>query len=377
MNDKRINLFGLTKPGLKSWLAEFGEPAFRAQQLMSWIYHKEVLDFDAMLNLSKKLRTTLAEHAVLELPKIQSSHTSIDGTRKWIMEVANQAFETVFIPGPTRGTLCVSSQVGCALECSFCATGHQGFNSNLTAAAITGQIFLARQALKLASSNYFGHITNVVFMGMGEPLLNFDAAVAASEIAMDDNAFGFSRRRVTISTSGIVPAIKRLTEISKVSLAISLHAPDDALRDELVPINKNYPIASLLAACRDYNANLGAGRKVIVEYILLKDVNDQDQQANKLALLLRELDCKVNLIPFNPFPGSIYHTPSHERVESFRQIMLSAGYRVTVRGPRGADIDAACGQLVGRFDDRTKRRQRYLIKAQVSAGQNLVPVLET
>lgn len=375
--DKRINLFGLDRSGLNNLLAGFGEPEFRAKQLMRWIYHQEVLDFDAMLNLSKKLRATLTEHTVLELPTIKSSHISIDGTRKWIMEVeGGQAIETVFIPGPTRGTLCVSSQVGCTLECSFCATGHQGFNTDLTAAAITGQIFLATSAIKAEPNNHFDHITNVVFMGMGEPLLNFDAAVMASEIAMDDLAFGLSRRRVTISTSGIVPAINKLAEISKVSLAISLHAPDDALRDKLVPINKKYPIASLLAACQNYNDCLGTGRKVTIEYILLRDVNDQDQHAKALALLLRGLDCKINLIPFNEFPNSGYQTPSHERIEAFRQIMLSAGYRITVRGPRGADIDAACGQLVGRFDDRTKRRQRFITKMQTSAGQNLLPVVE-
>ena len=373
--DGRINLFGLDRPKLEGWLAELGETAFRADQLMRWIYHQGVLDFDQMPNLSKKLRAKLSELACLDLPHIQTTQISTDGTRKWRLEVADQQqIETVFIPGLNRGTLCVSSQVGCALECSFCATGHQGFQANLSAADIVGQIFLARRALSEAPNEHFGRITNVVFMGMGEPLLNFEAALVSSEIAMDDLGFGLSRRRVTISTAGVVPAIQRLAEVSKVSLAISLHAPDDALRNELVPLNKKYPIATLLSACRDYNAVLGSGRQITVEYILLKDVNDQDQQAMALASLLCDLACKINLIPFNAFSGTHYRSPTPERVEAFRTILLQQGLRTTVRGPRGTDINAACGQLVGQFDDRTKRRQRYLETAERSP--DLLSVVE-
>lgn len=354
------HLLGLDKDGLHAWLADIGEKPFRADQLMRWIYHQNVLCFDEMNNLSKVLRSKLNDCADVSLPKVVSMHAAIDGTYKWILDMgAGRCIETVFIPERDRGTLCVSSQVGCVLNCSFCATGRQGFDGNLTAAQIVGQIYIARRDLANQATTAHHRITNVVFMGMGEPLLNFDAVLAASNIAMDDLAFGLSRRRVTISTAGVVPAILRLSELSKVSLAVSLHAPEDDLRDILVPLNKKYPIAKLLEACQIYNKVLGAGRQVTIEYTMLEDVNDTDIHAHKLAAVLNVVDYKVNLIPFNTFAGVDYRTPSATRIAAFRQILSNAGLRTTVRTPRGTDISAACGQLVGDFQDRSKRRLRY------------------
>lgn len=355
-----VSLLGLDRQGLQDWFASIGEKPFRAEQLMRWLYHQNTFCFDDMLNLGKPLRARLNACADASLPKLVSMQIARDGTCKWILEVGTgQHIETVFIPERSRGTLCISSQVGCALNCSFCATGRQGFAGNLTAAQIVGQICLA--ALDLSSRPETAHhrITNVVFMGMGEPLLNFEAALTASNLAMDDLAFGLSRRRVTISTAGVVPAILRLAEHSKVSLAVSLHAPNDDLRDVLVPLNKKYPLAELMAACRTYNDTLGAGRQVTIEYTLLRGVNDSNALAHELAALLNDLDCKINLIPFNAFVGVDYRTPAPGRVTAFWQILSNAGLRTTIRKPRGTDIAAACGQLVGDFQDKTKRRIRH------------------
>lgn len=356
----KTNLFSYDKAGLENWFAGIGEPPFRAQQLMQWIYHKGQLDFSKMTNFSRDLRSRMADCGELRLPDIESEQESCDGTYKWMLKVGpEQCIEVVFIPEGNRGTLCISSQVGCALECTFCATGHQGFSGNLGCDQIVGQIYLARQRLSTLNPTRQRAITNVVFMGMGEPLLNFENVLSAAKLAMDDLGFGLSRRRVTISTAGVVPGIYALAEQSKVSLALSLHAPEDELRDELVPLNKKYPIAELIKACQIYNTSLGRGRVVTIEYILLRDVNDTDRQLKQLIALLKNLPCKVNLIPFNPFPGSEYFPPSKRRVKTFSEALTNAGLRVTVRTTRGSDIAAACGQLTGRFVDKTKRRLRH------------------
>lgn len=371
MTAERANLFNFSRAGLENWFVALGEERFRAGQLMRWVYQKAVLNFNDMSNLSKSLRAKLADCAELKLPAIQSEQVSTDGTRKWVLALApEQCIEMVFIPEDRRGTLCVSSQVGCMLECSFCATGKQGFNGNLTAADIIGQLYLANQRLAEHPTAPTARITNLVFMGMGEPLLNFDAVLAASDIAMDDFAFGLSKRRVTISTAGVVPAIRRLAEASQVSLAVSLHAAEDSLRDILVPLNRKYPIADLLDVCHIYGDNLGKGRTVTMEYILIRDVNDSDKDAQQLLRLLCALPCKINLIPFNAFSGSDYQTPSPERIKAFHKVLSDAGFRVMVRTTRGADINAACGQLAGRFQDRTGRRLRRA--RQAGAGETLV-----
>lgn len=371
MTATRANLFNFSRAGLEKWFVDLGEKRFRAGQLMRWVYQKSVVNFSDMSNLSKSLRAKLADCAELRLPAIQSEQVSTDGTRKWVLALApEQCIEMVFIPEGRRGTLCVSSQVGCMLECSFCATGKQGFNGNLTAADIIGQLYLANQRLVEQPKASPERVTNLVFMGMGEPLLNFDAVLTASDIAMDDCAFGLSKRRVTISTAGVVPAIRRLAEASEVSLAVSLHAAEDSLRDILVPLNRKYPIAELLDVCHIYGDNLGKGRTVTIEYILIRDVNDSDAAAQKLLRLLCPLPCKVNLIPFNAFSGSDYQAPSPERIQAFRKVLSDAGLRVMVRTTRGADINAACGQLAGRFQDRTGRRLRRA--RQAATGEALV-----
>ncbi len=356
----RTNLFDLSQAQLEAWFAQLGEPSFRASQLMRWVYHKGVLDFADMTSFSKDLRQRMAECGEFLLPDIESEEVSVDGTRKWMLAIEpGKCVEMVFIPEAHRGTLCISSQVGCALECAFCATGRQGFAGNLACGQITGQVYLARERLRETDSTQDRSITNVVFMGMGEPLLNFDNVLAAADLMMSDFGFGLSRRRVTVSTAGVVPAIHSLAEHSNVSLAVSLHAPDDTLRDILVPLNRKYPIAQLMDACRLYNKALGRGRVVTIEYVLLRNVNDTDGHLRALIRLLKDLPCKVNLIPFNAFAGSGYEAPSKTRVRFFAEGLLKAGLRVTVRTTRGADIAAACGQLAGRFTDRTKRRLRH------------------
>lgn len=358
---EKVNLLGMPVSELTVWLEQQGEKSFRAQQIVKWIHHQGVTNFDEMTNLSKALRAKLADRAEIVLPEVVKDHLSDDGTRKWALKIPGGSLvETVFIPDGGRGTLCVSSQVGCSLDCSFCATGKQGFQRDLSAAEIIGQVWLAHQAMDAFQSAGGRKITNVVFMGMGEPLLNFDNVMAATSLMMDDIGYGLSKRRVTISTSGVVPMMEKLVGRSQASLAISLHAPNDALRDELVPINKKYPIAELLRATHAYMDSLPDRRRVVtIEYTLIEGVNDLDEHAHQLVELLRDTPCKINLIPFNPFDLSDYVRPSNNRVHRFQRILFNAGYIVTVRTTRGDDIAAACGQLAGQVKDRTRRSERY------------------
>jgi 23S rRNA (adenine2503-C2)-methyltransferase len=361
----RVNLFGLDRAGLEAFFLAQGEKAFRARQVLKWVYHAGVIDFDEMTDLSRRQRDRLKAMAVMSLPEVVERHESRDGTIKWAMRVSNgNCVETVLIPERGRNTLCVSSQVGCMLDCSFCSTGKQGFNGNLSAADIIGQLWLANRELAGRGQA----VTNVVLMGMGEPLLNFDNVLIATNLMTEDLAFGLSKRRVTVSTAGVVPGIRRLAEHTDVALAISLHAPNDALRDVLVPINRKYPIASLLEACRHYLAGLGPHRSVTIEYTLLKGVNDTLDHARELAALLRDLRCKINLIPFNPFPASGYERPDMEAVRAFQTHLLNAGYATMLRTTRGDDIQAACGQLVGQVEDRTRRQARYIARVQAEAA---------
>jgi len=358
----RVNLLGLSRAQMEQFFLELGEQRFRAQQVLKWIHHAGVCDSDEMTNLGKALRQKLRGVAEVRLPRIASQEDSTDGTRKWAIRVdGGGLIETVLIPDSGRATLCVSSQVGCSLDCSFCSTGKQGFQRDLSAAEIIGQLWLAIKSYDAFQQGKGRIVTNVVMMGMGEPLLNFDNVVSAMDLMLDDLAYGISKRRVTLSTSGVVPALDRLAEVSEVSLAVSLHAPNDALRDQLVPINRKYPIAMLLESCRNYIAAQSDTKRVVtVEYTLIAGVNDQPEQARELAELLRGFPCKINLIPFNPFPRSDYRRPSGNAVSRFWQVLVDAGYIVTVRTTRGDDIDAACGQLVGQVVDRTRRSERYL-----------------
>jgi len=343
---------GLPRQELEQLFAGLGEKPFRARQLMRWMYGRGVLDPVAMTDLSGKLRETLQRQADFKLPAIDTVQESADGTTKWRLAVgAGQLIETVFIPEEGRGTLCVSSQVGCALDCSFCATGRQGFNRNLTAAEIVGQVVLANRELGPMAGR--SRITNVVFMGMGEPLANFRALVQACSVLIDDLGFQLSRRRVTVSTSGLVPQIRKLAQETNAALAVSLHAPDDELRNVLVPINRRHPIAELLDACWDYAAATNAVG-ITFEYVMLAGVNDSEAQARALAKLLVNRPAKVNLIPFNPFPGSGYRRSTPEAVARFRQVLLEAGIMTITRRTRGDDIDAACGQLAGQVSNRVR-----------------------
>ena len=354
------NLLGLPPDELVDFFATLGEKPFRSRQLMQWIYQRRVLDFDAMTDLSRSLRERLAAVANLELPPVMAREQSRDGTHKWLIDVgAGQAVETVFIPEPGRGTLCISSQAGCALDCAFCATGHQGFNRNLTAQEILAQVLIA-------SAEAPGDITNVVFMGMGEPLANYDNVVRVVQILLDDFAFGLSRRRVTISTSGLVPQLLRLAEECNVALAVSLHATTDEVRDRLVPINRIHPIDSLLDACWRY-AEVLASRQVTFEYVMLEGVNDSAADARRLAGLLRGHPAKVNLIPFNPFPGTEFRCSQPAVIDRFTQILWDSGIVATIRRARGDDIAAACGQLAGRVSDRRKVRLGEKLSGVVSA----------
>lgn len=369
----RVNLLGMTQQQLEQFFLDMGEKKFRAQQVMKWMHHGGVTDIAAMSNLGKALREKLLQIAEVRPPEIVSQHDSIDGTRKWAVRVEGGGLvEAVLIPDGARATLCVSSQVGCSLDCSFCSTGKQGFQRDLTAAEIVGQVWLAIKSYDAFQSGKGRVVTNVVMMGMGEPLLNFDNVVAAMDLMLSDLGYGISKRRVTLSTSGVVPALDRLAELSEVSLAISLHAPNDALRSQLVPINRKYPIAELLRSARQYiDAQADSKRVVTVEYTLIAGVNDQPDQARELAVLLQDFPCKINLIPFNSFPGSEYRRPSGNAVSRFWQVLVDAGYIVTVRTTRGDDIDAACGQLVGQVVDRTRRSERYRAAGQapeVEAG---------
>jgi len=386
-----VNLLDYDLPGLTTFCGELGEKPFRARQLLRWIHHFGESDFERMSDLAKTLRTKLAEHAVVEVPAVLADSTASDGTRKWLLSVgAGNGIETVFIPELHRGTLCISSQVGCALECAFCATGRQGFNRNLTVAEIVGQLWWANRALgrDARADKVTGdrRISNVVMMGMGEPLTNFDNVVTALRIMLDDHAYGLSRRRITVSTSGIVPNIDRLLRECPVALAVSLHAPNDELRDRLVPINKKYPLKELLAACTRYvegvlldhsdldeDAALPAQAKwqrqaaprdfVTFEYVMLRGVNDQVEHARELLALTQDVSCKFNLIPFNPFPSSGFARSEPEVIRRFQDVLLEAGLVATVRKTRGDDIDGACGQLAGQVQDRTNRKQRHSVEA--------------
>ena len=357
----KTNLMGLSRLQMEQFFLDLGEKKFRAHQILKWIHHAGITQIEEMSNLGKALREKLMEVAEVRPPEIVSQQDSSDGTRKWAIRVEGGGLvETVLIPAGNRATLCVSSQVGCALDCSFCSTGKQGFQRDLSAAEIIGQVWLAINSYDGFKPGDRRIVTNVVMMGMGEPLLNFDNVVAAMDLMLEDLAYGLSKRRVTLSTSGVVPALDRLAAVSEVSLAISLHAPNDALRNQLVPINRKYPIAVLLERCRNYMAaQSDKNRVVTIEYTLIEGVNDQREQALELAELLRDVPCKINLIPFNTFAQSEYQRPSGNAVSRFWQVLIDAGYIVTIRTTRGDDINAACGQLVGEVVDRTSRSSRY------------------
>ncbi len=349
-----VNLLGLTHAGLENYFRAIGARPFRAVQLLKWIHQQRVTDFSAMTNLSRELRARLEAEAVVRLPEIVATQKSTDGTTKWLVRVAaGNCIEMVFIPDDPRGTLCISSQVGCALNCTFCSTARQGFNRNLSSAEIIAQVWLARALLENDGADK-RVITNVVLMGMGEPLLNFENVVDALDLMLEDNAHGFARRRVTLSTAGVVPKIDALKQRCRVSLAVSLHAPNDRLRDELVPLNKRYPIRELLAACRRYVED-DAREKVTFEYVLLAGVNDTRQHARELASLLADVPAKVNLIPFNPFPHSGYECSPVPVIDEFREVLMARRIMTITRKTRGADIDAACGQLAGEVQARSRR----------------------
>jgi 23S rRNA (adenine2503-C2)-methyltransferase len=353
---ERVNLLGLERPGMEAFVRELGSEPFRARQLWSWMYKRGEGQFDAMTDLAKTFRSQLIERAEVRVPEVVTSQESADGTRKWLLRAdAKQAFEMVFIPEADRGTLCISSQVGCALDCAFCATAQQGFNRNLSTAEIVGQVWLANRELGTSGKPDERAVTNVVLMGMGEPLANFRNVVPALRVFTDDLGFDLSRRRVTLSTSGLVPQMYKLAEEVNVALAVSLHAPDDELRSELVPINRVHPIAELLEACWHYIDEQN-GRSVTFEYVMLDGVNDSVAQARALARLLKGKPAKINLIPFNPFPGSHFKRSSAVAIQRFRDELIGRGLIATVRRTRGDDIDAAGGQLAGRVIDRTTVR---------------------
>ncbi|MEN8711082.1 MAG: 23S rRNA (adenine(2503)-C(2))-methyltransferase RlmN [Arenicellales bacterium] len=350
------NLMGHDRQALETFFASIGEKSFRATQVLKWVHQQGVYDFSEMTNLSKSLRSKLSSEAAFVVPEIINDQVSDDGTRKWLLRLEDgNSIETVFIPEAGRGTLCVSSQVGCALNCSFCATARQGFNRNLTSAEIIGQLRLANQLLVSAENER--PVTNVVMMGMGEPLLNYDNVVRAMQLMQEDFAYGLSKRRVTLSTSGLLPEMQRLSKDCAVSLAVSLHAPDDELRNELVPINRKYPIRELMKACREYTRGL-PHQKITFEYVMLDGVNDSDNDARKLAKMVGNVPCKINLIPFNPFENSGYSSSSLSRINRFRDILMQKGIMTVTRKTRGEEIDAACGQLAGKFTDRTRRTER-------------------
>lgn len=363
----KVNLLGLPRKKMEAFFLTIGEKKFRAEQVLKWIHHHRIDNFDGMTNISKSLRERLKSNAEIRGPEVVSSHFSEDGTCKWVLRVASgSCVETVYIPDNGRGTLCVSSQAGCSLDCSFCSTGKQGFNSDLTAAEIIGQVWVAARYLGNVPAKMDRSITNVVMMGMGEPLMNFENVVDAMNLMMDDLGYGLSKRRVTLSTSGVVPALKRLSEVSDVSLAVSLHAPNNKLRNQLVPINRKYPLEQLLDAIHYYMNRLTDSRRVVtIEYTLLAGVNDRCEHAQQLVVLLKDVPCKINLIPFNPFPYSGYERPSNNAVRRFQKSLQLAGFNVTARKTRGDDIDAACGQLVGHVIDKTRRSERYIAVRQI------------
>jgi 23S rRNA (adenine2503-C2)-methyltransferase len=358
------NLMGHDRQALEQYFISIGEKPFRAAQVLKWVHQQGVYNFSDMTNLSKSLRTNLAGKVSFRTPEIIKDQVSEDGTRKWLLRLQDgNSIETVFIPESGRGTLCISSQVGCTLNCSFCATARQGFNRNLTSAEIIGQLRLANQLLVNEDSQR--PVTNVVMMGMGEPLLNYDNVVQAMQLMQEDFAYGLSKRRITLSTSGLLPEMSRLSRDCAVSLAVSLHAPDDELRNELVPINRKYPIKELMQACREYTKGL-PHQKITFEYVMLAGVNDTDAHARKLAKIVANVPCKINLIPFNPFTDSGYRSSSMSRINRFRDILMQKGIITVTRKTRGDEIDAACGQLAGKFTDRTQRTLR--LQHQQSTG---------
>ncbi|MEE6031799.1 bifunctional tRNA (adenosine(37)-C2)-methyltransferase TrmG/ribosomal RNA large subunit methyltransferase RlmN [Avibacterium paragallinarum] len=368
---KKINLMNLTRQQMREFFQELGEKPFRADQLVKWIYHFGEDNFDNMTNINKKLREKLKAVAEIKAPEVAVEQRSADGTIKWAMQVGDQQVETVYIPEADRATLCVSSQVGCALACTFCSTAQQGFNRNLTVSEIIGQVWRASKIIGNFGVTGVRPITNVVMMGMGEPLLNVANVVPAMEIMLDDFAYGLSKRRVTLSTSGVVPALDKLSEMIDVALAISLHAPNDELRDEIVPLNKKYNIKTLIDSVNRYlsvsNANHG---KVTIEYVMLDHVNDSVEHAHQLAEVLKNTPCKINLIPWNPFPEAPYAKSSNTRIDRFQKTLMEYGFTVIVRKTRGDDIDAACGQLAGDVIDRTKRTaQKKRFGSQINAVQ--------
>jgi 23S rRNA (adenine2503-C2)-methyltransferase len=365
----KVNLLGLPEAKLVAFFESLGEKKFRAVQVMKWIHQLGADNFDDMTNVSKDLRAKLKLFAEIRPPEVIKQLDSVDGTRKFLIRVTgNDVVETVYIPEGDRGTLCVSSQVGCSLDCSFCATGKQGFSRDLTAAEIIGQVWIAAKSFGQLTANGPRSVTNVVMMGMGEPLLNFDNVVDSMNLMMHDNCYGISKRRVTLSTSGVVPALDRLSQYTDACLAISLHAPNDELRNQLVPINRKYPIAMLLDSAKRYIEDMpDTHRKITIEYTLIDQVNDRPHHAHELAELLREVPVKINLIPFNPFNLSNYKRVSNNALRRFQDILMEAGYITTVRTTRGDDINAACGQLAGTVNDITKRSERY--RAQFDEAQ--------
>lgn len=363
MTTEKINLLDFDRKAMRAFFAdELGEKAFRADQVMKWIYHFGIDDFDKMTNINKKLREKLHLKCEVKAPVVSDAQHSSDGTIKWAMRVGDQDVETVYIPEDDRATLCVSSQVGCALECKFCSTAQQGFNRNLKVSEIIGQVWRAAREVGLEKETGRRPITNVVMMGMGEPLLNMKNLIPSLEIMLDDLGFGLSKRRVTVSTSGVVSGLDQMAGQIDVALAISLHAPNDELRSSIMPINDRWDIEDFLASVRRYIATSNANRgKVTVEYVLLDHINDDMDHARELAELLKDTPCKINLIPFNPYPGSPYKKPSNSRIDRFQKTLMQYDHTVTVRKTRGDDIDAACGQLVGDVIDRTKRTQQQRV----------------
>lgn len=356
----KINLLGFDRKAMQEFFVAIGEKPFRAGQLLKWIHFLGVNTFQEMTNISKDLRQKLSDIAEITVPQVIYEKKAQDGTVKWLLRLADgNCIETVFIPEKSRGTLCISSQVGCILNCDFCSTGKQGFNRNLSTAEIISQLWIATRHLSKTNKVHDHQVTNVVMMGMGEPLLNFDNVLPALNLMLDDFAYGLSKRRVTVSTAGVVPALYQLRELSDVALAVSLHAPNDHLRNELVPLNKKYPLKELMAVCKIYFKN-DRRRSITMEYVMLAGVNDQPEHAYQLIKLLSGVRVKMNLIPFNPFPHTPYQRSDWNTIANFRDILIKAGLNTTVRKTRGDDIDAACGQLVGQVNDRTRRQEKYL-----------------
>jgi len=358
-DNKTTNLLGLDRAGMESFFESIGEKKFRATQVLKWIHQMGITDFQQMNNLSKDLRNRLSQASCIQNLHVAKDLISKDGTRKWLLQLHDgNNIEAVFIPEDDRGTLCVSSQVGCALDCSFCSTGRQGFNRNLTAAEIISQVWIASQLLD-EEKKPGRKITNVVMMGMGEPLLNFENTIIAVRIMMDDFAYGLSKRRVTVSTAGVIPAMDRLGDTLDMRLAVSLHATNDELRDELVPVNKKYPLKKLMAACRRFIDKQNTRSRITFEYVMLDGINDKPEHARELIRLLKGIPTLMNLIPFNPFEGSGYSTSSKKAITRFREILHASGMTTVVRKTRGDDIDAACGQLAGRIEDKSRRHRRF------------------